>query len=96
MEICSSATFHARNVSMEHRLSWEVCRFSAGQEIACILYNPKVNYSIHKSQPRVPVQSQINPVHAPSHFLNFYVFIILPSWSIVHETDGQYAQILIR
>jgi len=29
--------------SMEHSLSWEANRFSASQEIPCILWNPKVH-----------------------------------------------------
>jgi hypothetical protein len=48
---------------MEQSPSWEAIRFSASQEIPRILWNPNVNYHIHKCPPRFPVLSHIDQVH---------------------------------
>jgi hypothetical protein len=66
---------------MELSPSWGASRSSASQEIPCILSNPNIHYRVYNSLPPVPVLSQINPVHIPTHFLKIYFNIILQSIS---------------
>jgi hypothetical protein len=54
-------------------------RFSARQEIPCILWNWKVHYHIHKKPPPVPIQTQINTAYSPSYFLKIHFSITLQS-----------------
>ena len=49
--------------SMEQSPSCEADRFSASQEIPCILWNPKVHHRIHKCPLPAPVLSQLHSVH---------------------------------
>ena len=50
--------------SMDQR-PWEANRFSASQQIPCILWNLKVYYRINKGLPGVCILSQINSFHVP-------------------------------
>ena len=64
---------------MEQSPSWEANTSSTSQEIHGFLRNPKVHSLVQKSPSPVPILSQINPFHVPSHFLNIHFNIILPS-----------------
>jgi len=66
--------------SMERSPFWEASPFSAGQEIPCMLWNPKFHYRIHKCPLPVPILSQLDPTQTlTSHFLKIHLNIILPS-----------------
>jgi hypothetical protein len=58
---------HLLTQSMEQSPFSVANQSSASQEIPCILWNVKVHCHVYKCLPLVPVLSQINPIHAPSH-----------------------------
>jgi hypothetical protein len=64
--------------------SWEAANRAATQELPSISWNPKVQYSVHKSPPLVPIQSHINPIHSISSYLskNYFSIVHPPThWS---------------
>ena len=66
--------------SMVQGPSWKANWFAGSQEIARILWNPKVHYRTHKRPPPVPILCQPNPVHIlTSHLLEIHPNIIHPS-----------------
>jgi hypothetical protein len=66
--------------SMEQSPSWKDDWFAASQEIARVLWNPKVPHRTHKRPPPGLILNQPNPVLTPtSHFLKIHPNILLPS-----------------
>jgi hypothetical protein len=83
--------------SMEQRPSWETNSRLAGKEAPPLhLWNPKLNYFVHKSQPSFPILSQINPVHNPRSLFPENSFLYYPSvyawssdWSLSFRLSNQ-------
>jgi hypothetical protein len=64
----------------ELSLSWGATNRAITQELPSILWNPKVQYYLHKSPPLVPILNHINPISLRSIFILFtHLHLGLPS-----------------
>jgi hypothetical protein len=63
------------NFTEQKSPSWEANSYSASQEIAHLLWNPKVHHRVHKSPPLVPVLIQMRTVQTQS--VSFRSILIL-------------------
>jgi len=70
----SGSVFYTLNNSMQQRNSWKANSSSTSQELACILWNRKVQRRFHNSIPPVPILSQINAVQVPNRFPRVRVY----------------------
>jgi hypothetical protein len=64
--------------------SWGATNCAATQELPSILWNPKVQYRVHRSPSLVPILSHINPIHTiPSYLSKIYFNFVhgLTSWA---------------
>ena len=90
------STLKRHCASDQHKLheaeSWETNRFSASQEILCVLHNLKARYPVHKKLQPVPNQSLNNPVHvSPSHYFKIH-FNIIPT-SMLRSSVVSFSQV---
>jgi hypothetical protein len=89
--------------SMEQSVSLEANRFSASQNIFCVLWNSNVYYRVYNWSRPAPILSQINPIQAPPHtswrsilMLSHHQCFGLPSglFPAVFPTKTRYAPLL--
>jgi hypothetical protein len=62
--------------------SWGAASCAATQKLNSILWNPKVQYRVHKSPPLIPILSHINPIHTiPSYLSKIHPNVVHPPMS---------------
>jgi hypothetical protein len=64
---------------MEFSLSWEATNCLVTEEFSNVLWNPEVRYRLYKSSSRVPIQSQINPIHTTQSYFSDIRFYYYPA-----------------
>jgi hypothetical protein len=65
--------------------SSETANYAAIQQFPRILWNWKFRYHVHKSTLRVPIMSQINPVHTTPFYLSKIHF------NVIHPPTSWYS-----
>lgn len=67
-----------RKNSIRQNPSWVATRYSVGQAVINILWNPKVHHRVHKIPLPDDIMSQTNPIHTlPLHFFMIHFIIII-------------------
>jgi hypothetical protein len=69
--------------------SWGSANCAATQAVPSILWNPEVQYHVHKSPPLVPILSHINPIHTIPSYLRS-ILILSTQWSPSFWLSHQY------
>jgi len=77
-------------VSMEQSPSWKANTHTASQEIPHLLWNPKVNYLVHKGPSLVLPLSQAHPAHNfPPYFPKIHSTPKTSKWSLTFSIYNQ-------
>jgi hypothetical protein len=61
---------------LTYLLTYGAVNCAAPQELPSFLWNPKVQYRVHKSPPLVPIPSHINPIHYIPSYLSKIILIL--------------------
>jgi hypothetical protein len=91
----NSFTYSLTYLLTELSPSWGAVNCATPQELPSILWNPKVQYRVHKSPPLAPIMSHINPIHSiPSYPSKIHFNIVHPptSWSSQWSLGNSYTE----